>query len=45
MIKFIQKTFGPIDIVGYEREKLLEELRMLGIETVGDLRIWVKGLK
>lgn len=43
MIEFIQTTFGPIDIVGYERKVLLERLGALGIETVGNLRIWVKG--
>lgn len=44
-ILFIEKTWGPIDIVGYERRELLSELSILGCESVGELSVWIKEKK
>ena len=41
-IKYIQHRWGPIDIVGYERKALLDELQVIGVEAVGDLSVWLK---
>jgi hypothetical protein len=41
-IDFIFSSIGRMNIVGYERKKFTDKLRVLGVESVGDLTVWMK---
>ena len=42
MISFVFESIDRLDIVGYERKKLVKDLRSLGLEAVGNLTVWLK---
>lgn len=42
MISFIFNSIDRADIVGYERQEMVNKLRLLGFEPVGNLTVWLK---
>jgi hypothetical protein len=42
MISFICGSIECLDIVGYERNDLVEKLQSLGFESIGNLTVWLK---
>jgi hypothetical protein len=42
MLDFILDSIERVDIVGYERNRLTENLRLLGFEAIEDLTVWLK---
>jgi hypothetical protein len=42
MLGFIFSSIERADVVGYERNDLVEKLQTLGFEAVGDLAVWLK---
>lgn len=45
MISFIFGSIERLDIVGYERKEIVDKLRTLGFEPVGNLTVWLKERK
>jgi hypothetical protein len=42
IIQFIYKLVGHQDIVGYERQSTVENLKIIGFEEEGNLKVWLK---
>lgn len=42
LVKFIFEINCKINIVGYERPNLTKQLREIGFEEIGNLRVWLK---
>ena len=42
IVSYLLTQFSDHVIVGYEREKLVDEVALLGFETIGNLRVWLK---
>ena len=45
MVSFIFDSIERLDIVGYERKEIVDKLRTLGFEPVGNLTVWLKERK
>jgi hypothetical protein len=42
IVSFIFRSIEQADIVGYERQELVDKLKLLGFEAVGNLTVWLK---
>lgn len=42
IIRFIRESVKCLDIVGYERNELVDKLHFLGFESIGNLTVWHK---
>lgn len=45
MISFIRESIECLDIVGYERNDLVDKLHLLGFEQTGNLTVWQKKME
>lgn len=45
IISFIFDSVEYLDIVGYERNELVDKLHLLGFESIGNLTVWLKKLR
>lgn len=45
IISFIRESVECLDIVGYERNKLVDKLHLLGFESIGNLTVWEKEIR
>jgi len=42
LLNFIFNSVERTDIVGYERIELVDKLRLLGFEPIGNLTVWIR---